>query len=421
MPTADGTRLNTFMGTPEYVSPEQATNARSADIRSDIYSLGCALYFLLAGRPPFQKDTALNTILAQVQEEAVPVDEACPAVPAALTAVVARMMAKEPEGRYQTPAEVAKALQPFVGAGKKTAAADAGEVPAAGAARAGGSPTALRADTGEMTPVPSPSRVLPPPVPGVAQPAPSRATGRRGKGLGKPRWLGTKVYVASAVAGLMTMAALALIVLAITTPEGTLELRVNERGAKVSLDGEEINIHVPGEMKPIKIQIQEGRHEVKVEKGGFEGFTHKFVWRKGAKEVVKVELKRRKREAGPQANVAARKPDGFIPLVNGKPLSKSERFRKQPVEYLAGTRWQFYCPEDKFVSTVLLKRGGAIGNSPHPQEARWKVVGERIVFCREDGSETSWFSLFREKDNRLEFRGPFAFNGWTVKLLEVVE
>src|SRR5262245_15948775 len=104
------------MGTQEYVAPEQATDARSADIRADIYSLGCTLYFLLAGRPPFQKDTPVNTILAHIQEEPVPVNEVCPAVPAALAAVVARMMAKGPEQRYQTPAQVAKALQPFVGA-----------------------------------------------------------------------------------------------------------------------------------------------------------------------------------------------------------------------------------------------------------------------------------------------------------------
>src|SRR5204862_3966373 len=58
----DQTKVQTFMGTPEFVSPEQATNAREADIRSDVYSLGCTLYFLLAGRPPFQCHAPLNTL-----------------------------------------------------------------------------------------------------------------------------------------------------------------------------------------------------------------------------------------------------------------------------------------------------------------------------------------------------------------------
>src|SRR5262249_22983211 len=62
------TRMQTFMGTPEYVAPEQATDAAKADIRADIYGLGCTLFFLLAGRPPFQGDTAMDTILGHLDE-----------------------------------------------------------------------------------------------------------------------------------------------------------------------------------------------------------------------------------------------------------------------------------------------------------------------------------------------------------------
>ena len=102
------TQLQAFMGTPEYVAPEQATDARNADIRADIYSLGCTLYFLLAGRPPFQKDTILNTIMAQVQDEARPLPELRAEVPAGLWTVVAKMLAKKPAERYQTPTAVAQ-------------------------------------------------------------------------------------------------------------------------------------------------------------------------------------------------------------------------------------------------------------------------------------------------------------------------
>jgi formylglycine-generating enzyme required for sulfatase activity len=108
------TQMQTFMGTPDYVAPEQATDARSADIRADVYSLGCTLYFLLAGRPPFQGGSPLEIIVAQIQNEAQPITELRADVPAALWAVMARMLQKSPAARYQTPGDVARELQPFV-------------------------------------------------------------------------------------------------------------------------------------------------------------------------------------------------------------------------------------------------------------------------------------------------------------------
>ena len=113
------TALNSYMGTPEYSAPEQATDARSADIRADLYSLGCTLYCLLAGRPPFQEDTPVKTILAHLEKEPAPLPELRPDVPPGLWAVVARLLAKDPARRYQTPAEVAQALAPFCRRGGK--------------------------------------------------------------------------------------------------------------------------------------------------------------------------------------------------------------------------------------------------------------------------------------------------------------
>jgi TPR repeat protein/serine/threonine protein kinase len=107
------TRFQAFLGTPAFVAPEQAGDARGADIRADVYSLGCTLYYLLAGRPPFQKGSLMDTLIAHAQEEAQPLTELRGDVPAGLCTVVARMLAKKPADRYQTPAEVAEALQPF--------------------------------------------------------------------------------------------------------------------------------------------------------------------------------------------------------------------------------------------------------------------------------------------------------------------
>ena len=117
------------MGTPEYMAPEQATDARSADIRADLYSLGCTLYFLLTGRPPFVEDTVVKLILAHVEKESQPLHEVRPDVPAELSAVVGKMLAKDPAQRYQTPVEVARALAPFVKAGAKAGASGGVSLP----------------------------------------------------------------------------------------------------------------------------------------------------------------------------------------------------------------------------------------------------------------------------------------------------
>jgi hypothetical protein len=115
------TAMGAYMGTPEYSAPEQAADARAADIRADLYSLGCTLYCLLAGHPPFQEDTAVKTILAHIERQPRPLTELRPDVAPELWAVVARLLAKGRAERYQTPAEVAQVLAPFCKAGTKTA------------------------------------------------------------------------------------------------------------------------------------------------------------------------------------------------------------------------------------------------------------------------------------------------------------
>jgi WD40 repeat protein len=116
--TAEGsgglTEANVVMGTPDYMAPEQAEDLRSADIRADVYSLGCTLYYLLTASVPYPAATPMLKILAHREQQPPPIRQARPAVPPELAAVVARMLAKKPAVRYQTPGEVASALQPFV-------------------------------------------------------------------------------------------------------------------------------------------------------------------------------------------------------------------------------------------------------------------------------------------------------------------
>ena len=102
-----------MLGTPHFIAPEQIRNAKGADIRADIYSLGCTLYYLLTGGPPFQGASLYDILQAHHSMDAKPLNLARPEVPIELAALVAKMMAKEPERRFQQPKEVAQALTPF--------------------------------------------------------------------------------------------------------------------------------------------------------------------------------------------------------------------------------------------------------------------------------------------------------------------
>src|SRR4051794_36080579 len=94
---------NVVLGTPEYMAPEQALNTKDADVRADVYALGCTLFHLLTGRPPFSGDTPLAVVVAQMQEAPPAVESLRPEVPAGLADLVRRMLAKDPARRPQTP------------------------------------------------------------------------------------------------------------------------------------------------------------------------------------------------------------------------------------------------------------------------------------------------------------------------------
>jgi serine/threonine-protein kinase len=104
------TRAGTTVGTVDYISPEQARDSGSADIRSDIYSLGCTLYHMLTGQPPFPEGSTTERLFKHIGEEPEDVGRLNPDVPEALRAVLRRMMAKKPDQRYQTPASLLRDL-----------------------------------------------------------------------------------------------------------------------------------------------------------------------------------------------------------------------------------------------------------------------------------------------------------------------
>ena len=101
-----------LLGTPDYLAPEQARNARAVDIRADIYSMGCVLYHCLAGHPPFPDSNIINQMIRHAQETPKPLKDLNPDVPDGLQMVVNYMLAKDPNQRYPTPAQARRPCNP---------------------------------------------------------------------------------------------------------------------------------------------------------------------------------------------------------------------------------------------------------------------------------------------------------------------
>lgn len=110
--TVSGMTLGTF----DYISPEQARDPREADVRSDLYSLGCTMFFMLAGRPPFGDGTMVQKLLQHQQSPPPAIEEMRPDVPRRFGVILDRLMAKDPADRYQRPAELAADLAAFAAA-----------------------------------------------------------------------------------------------------------------------------------------------------------------------------------------------------------------------------------------------------------------------------------------------------------------
>jgi serine/threonine-protein kinase len=108
------TELGQIAGNVDFMSPEQAANPRAADTRSDVFSLGCTLYYLLTAKLPFPADSLADRLLARYRADAPSVRELAPDAPAGLEIVVARMLSRDPAQRYQSPGEAAQALEPFL-------------------------------------------------------------------------------------------------------------------------------------------------------------------------------------------------------------------------------------------------------------------------------------------------------------------
>jgi serine/threonine protein kinase len=185
------------LGTADYLAPEQAINSHGVDARADIYSLGCSLYYLLTGHPPFPEGTLPQRLMMHQKTPPPSIYKDRAGAPQDLVSICAKMMAKKPEHRYQTAAEVAAALAEWLAAHGHTGGSESAPGSSSGlssarlaaaaagsAVRAGGLPPVRSASRGAKPPLRQPGEIKRaqdiPPLPSE-HPAPADTMTNRGR------------------------------------------------------------------------------------------------------------------------------------------------------------------------------------------------------------------------------------------------
>lgn len=214
----DLTSENVMMGTAKYLSPEQVRGQR-LDGRADLYSLGLVLYECLAGRVPFLGETDADTALSRLQRDPTDLARLRPTLPRGLVDVIHRLLARDPEERYATGAEVRAALQQSLtrSAGRATGPAPAASGAPGDATSNSRTPSRLirppgSTRPGERTPVPSQARTGPTRPADRTPPSMEARRGHPARGL-QHRWgpslmVGGGLLIASLVAGLLLWSAI---------------------------------------------------------------------------------------------------------------------------------------------------------------------------------------------------------------------
>ena len=271
------TKTNMTMGTYEYSAPEQAIDAASADIRADIYSLGCTLYYLIAGVLPFDYKSDAKLLLAHQNEAPRPLGEVCPETPRELSDLVARMLAKSPADRPQTPGEVAKALLPFA----KGETAARRRLPAASPHRTGRDGRVVQA---------------------LLAPLSLRERRQAGEGLtvfashrcqsAIPARFRTRGWLVAAGGAALAAIVLFGVLFTMRTPEGTLVVEISDPEATLQvLDAQgEVLIEQKAGAEKVEISVVPGKGKLRVVKNGVELLTKEFSLVSGGRETINARL-----------------------------------------------------------------------------------------------------------------------------------
>jgi len=260
------------VGTVDFIAPEQARDASTVDIRADLYGLGCTFYYLLAGRAPFDGATVTNKLFKHALEEPEALEGLRRDVPPAVSAIIRRLMAKKPEDRFQTPAEVAAALEQVLQVRSARAVAPSTDAAVTKDRPAPAPPPDPRPEA--RKPARRAARTAEAAARVVAVPVATVATSRRTMGAERRRWL------------LLNLAGLAVLVLMI----GVLALVLrNVLGSENESSARESNRLSPAEREALaELDALRRRHQDGVEdKKAIRQDLLTFRWRRaGLPQVV---------------------------------------------------------------------------------------------------------------------------------------
>ncbi len=318
-----------MLGTPDYIAPEQIRDAQAADIRADVYSLGCTLYFLLAGRPPFQGDSLWDLYQAHFSMEAEPLNIIRPDVPAELSALVAKMMAKDPARRFQTPGEIAQALTPFFKKGgtlpfapsSSPSLADPLGLPTRQAAIPASGPTSETARSQDQTQEPWKRLIgvnepehIPPLAASVAGPKPMRNSIR---GL----WPAVAVAV-----GLTAILLVAVVTYRISTDHGELIIQTEDPDIEVIVKRRGNQVTIVDTQTRQRVELSSGEYELQLsgDKPGLRLSMEKFTLKRGDQAVVTVSRQGTERTDSARSTEGSVPPPDKISVAAGPPAAAKE-------------------------------------------------------------------------------------------------
>jgi serine/threonine protein kinase len=273
-----------IMGTADYMAPEQALTALEVDSRVDIYSLGCTLYALLCGRPPFadkNHSTTLRKIIAHKQEQPKKANEHRAEIPVALSEIIDKAIARSPADRYASANDLAIALEPFV---------DGADLAALYKSL---SPTSEETEknTGDIAQHLAMTDILTSvkPKPMAGDLPPNRAS--------RNWWLAAAIM-------LLTATGLASLILRFNTASGTIIVEIDGDQIQTSLDGERVIIedkakgtiyHLSVGDEQAQKQLLPGKYTIRVENktSGLRLDTHEFEITRDDATVVKAYLQQK--------------------------------------------------------------------------------------------------------------------------------
>ena len=293
----DLTASGQIMGTLDYMAPEQAGDTHTVDIRADIYSLGATLYKLLTGRVPFQGPQYASTVkklMALATQDPPRIDSFREDLPEELVDVVHRMLARQPQDRYATPAELAAAVAPFVEGANLTVLLEAATVVQVDAEQTallqtvakGAASVSVRSSVVETQSqvVPGRSRQS------VFQPvaAPDNLPPRR-----------FKRSVLLACTALPILVLLGVILLSLRTPHGEIVVELADGIPAEAAKNLKIEVTGNGELKVADasagwtIDVAEGKYQARLSGGAdqFQLEQHQVTVTRGEKALLKVSLK----------------------------------------------------------------------------------------------------------------------------------